>query len=154
TDGTTPKVLADISTKYPGQSVPFANFPDQPVISHNQVAFVGGFSNTVGDQGIFLAPAAGGALQTLVSGTTPVPGGKGSFGSFFAPSLSNGQVAFFGRDELGKSGVFQSAGGPVSVVASESTMVPGTNGNFSSFTFHPSISGDKIAFTAADALAQ
>ena len=82
---------------------------------------------------------------------TPIPGGTGNFGSLGDPSLDGGQIAFTGRDVPGYSrGLYMAAGSVVSVIADQSTPVPGGTGNFGLFG-DPSLDGGNVAFEGRDA---
>lgn len=149
TDGTSTNKLADQSTLFPGTSNPFIDFSGTPVISSGQVVFVSRFGATVGESGLFTAPFAGGPLQVLAEGTTPVPGGSGFMSPIFQPSLSNGNAVFWDRGtNLDSEGIYLADAGGVSVVVNLSTPVPG-GGSFLSLGVTPSISGSSVAFLAS-----
>ena len=90
----------------------------------------------------------------IAAGTaTPVPGSAGTFTDFgFYPSVdAAGDVAFVGIDALNAEGIYKSIGGIVSVVADQTTPVPGGPGSFLNFvgqSLKPSFDDGKVAFLA------
>jgi hypothetical protein len=79
--------------------------------------------------------------------STAIPGGTGSFTTFFsptdlvhppAPCISFGAVAFFGAG-TGQQGVYMVPPGSLISVADLATAIPGGSGTFTSFSPQPSI---------------
>lgn len=87
---------------------------------------------------IWAANPASGELRKLVSTTTAIPGGSGSFGSFgAAPIARGGSVVFIGYDANSRPGLYKvpTAGGAVTRLADTSTGVPGASKPFTTFGF-------------------
>jgi hypothetical protein len=78
--------------------------------------------------------------------STAIPGGTGNFlgfGSF--PSISGGDVAFWGFGSGGQSGIYV-GDGTLAKIADENTAIPDGTGNFITFSSLISISGGDVAF--------
>jgi uncharacterized protein (TIGR03437 family) len=87
---------------------------------------------------LWAANTATGELRKLVSTSTAIPGGSGSFGSFSAaPIARGGSVVFIGYDANSRPGLYKvpTAGGAVVRLADTSTGVPGASKPFTTFGF-------------------
>ena len=128
-----------------------------PVLNNNgQVAFNATFNGTSGG-----SLDNGGVYRATTSGITRIaregdiaPDGNGNFNSFNAPRIGDGgHVAFTGglintsRGASDNSGVFRGAGGALVQVAREGQIVPGGNGEFSTFTLPGVNQWGAVAFT-------
>ncbi len=117
----------------------------EPSIENGTAAFHA-VTNT-GVSGIYTAEPSGAStlLRRLVAVGDPAPGG-GTFTLLGDPSIDgSGTVTFSASTSVG-TGIFTaSAGGPLRIVASTSTLVPGGAGDFTSFG-NPAIDGDAVAF--------
>jgi len=144
-DGAALRIVADRNTPIPGGVGNFTNF-DVPVISGNNVAFIGGNSST-DKYGIYLFN--GTTLSKVADFNTPVPGGSGNFTQFYYLAISGGNAAFWGLDSLGQRGVYLFSNGGLSKVADFNTSVPGGVGTFVSID-SSEISGDNVAVRGMD----
>jgi hypothetical protein len=150
--------IADTATAAPGLGGSFGNFLP-PAISGSTVAFIGGSNpNSIG---VYAAPAAGGALTTIATTSTIIPGstlpfrqlgGDPNAGPVNAPgpSISGSVVAFAGSPNLsGPSlGIYATTGpgGQLARIADTTTPVPGGTGLFTQFDPYVSLSGDDLVF--------
>lgn len=97
------------------------------------------------------------APQHLVVDTTFwIPGGSGNFTSLTAPSLSGGNVAFYGAGASGQQGIYAFPTSPIGgrLVADTSTAIPNGTGNFTGFGMMPAVSGGNVAFYGEGATGQ
>jgi len=117
------KKIADTDTLVPGKNVRFTYF-DQASTSGDSVAFVASYGK---DQPSPLKPVKdtalfsdfGGKLHIVANDSTPIPGGKGNFISFFGASNANGDIAFTGFGEGGQRGKYVAhSNGKIDEVAS------------------------------------
>jgi PEP-CTERM motif len=138
-------VVADRNTAIPGGTGSFtdSSFRLFPSLDNGNVAF--STSNlTTGQRGIYTN--VGGVLNVVVDTNTAIPGGIGNFTFLNLPSLSNGNVAFLGRDSMGQDGIYTNIGGSLNVVADRNTAIPGGTGNFAVFRNFPSLNNESVAF--------
>ena len=102
------------------------------------------------------ALAANFNFTKVVDNNTPIPGGRGNFNTFYAPSLDNKSVAFFG---LGNSngglfpqqGVYATVDGSLEVIADRTTPIPNGKGNFQFFS-DPTLDNGSVAFIGSASL--
>ncbi len=150
--------IADTTMTAPGLGGPFGNF-QPPAISGSTVALIGG--NPVGI-GVYTAPAAGGALTTIATTNTIMPGSALPFRQFGGdpnggpanapgPSISGSVVAFAGSpNPTGPSlGIYATTGpgGQLARIADTTTPVPGSPGFlFTQFDPQVSLFGDDVVF--------
>jgi hypothetical protein len=138
--------IADTTTPVPGGTGNFTGFLE-PSLDNGTVAFQGfGLSEA---RGIYAADASG-TLRLVADRNTPIPGGTGSFESFFPPSVDkNGSLAIHAFGPSSQQGIYLAAPGEaLRVIADRNTDIPGGTGNFTSFFGSPSISSGKVAFTS------
>jgi hypothetical protein len=110
----------------PGSAETFEELRD-PTTSSGVVAFLGEASG--GGTGVYLVA---GPVVTVADETTPIPGGSGeTFDSFDTPIASGTEVAFVGSNFMaGRVGLYVGSGGPLTVVADDTTSPPGTTETF------------------------
>jgi hypothetical protein len=139
-------VVADTSTPIAGApSSTFFRFGD-PSVSGLYVTFNGGVNF---GSGVYLDDD--GTLDVVADLSTPMPGGTTIIG-FEDPSVDgSGNVSFRTvPGALGTLGIFADLGGTLTLVADQSTPMPGTENTFFYFGPFPSIDGGKVAFTGGD----
>ncbi len=136
-------VVVDNSTQIPG--VPSVN-PFVPGFFTSHPFFVPSIDNgAVAFNAHPLSVANGvyvresnGTLRTVVTGSTPIPDGTGNFVVFDSVQISNGDVAFRGRDGLTSSrtqeGIYADIGGILHTVADLNSPVPDGLGTFIDFS--------------------
>jgi hypothetical protein len=134
-----PVKVADQNTAIPGGTGNFISYPPSPVISGDNIAFIGNGAN--GQQGVYrLYPPT--PITPVADINTPVPGGSGNFTTFFNIALDGTNLAFVGGvfvqfedkfllTQLGVY-VFQSSA-PLAKIADFNTLVPGENTTFLCF---------------------
>lgn len=114
-------ILANTQTPVPGMGGTFSAF-GAPEISGTSVAFHA--QGTTGSDGIYLA--SGGSVSVVADLTTPVPGGSGTFQTFFLndPSIDEkGNVAFLAGYESSKFGIFARVNGSLRrIITSDDTL--------------------------------
>lgn len=81
--------------------------------------------------GVAPATHAQWSLNLIADGTTPIPGGTGTFNGFGQVSIAGQKLLF---RPAGNFGVYSSSGGSLSVVADAASLIPGTGTHFSAFT--------------------
>ena len=148
--------VADLNTAIPGGSGNFSEV-DQPTLSQGNVAFFGfgssGQPGVSGQPGLYLFN--GSALNRVADLNTPIPGGIGSFASFFGgpPALSGSNIAFWAvgppvqQGIYGQQGIYLFKGSVLSRVADLNTRIPGGSGNFTVFSgFLPPPTGGNVVF--------
>ena len=143
----------DQTTSFPGQYSPVCS-GSGPSVSGAQVAFSVRYNCEVLNPpgGIFVRNS-GGALSTIASTTTPIPGSTSTFTGMSFPSIHGGSVAFQGQRGSGAStlarGIYLSSGGTLSVVADKNTPIPGETTNFFSLDMgrQPSLYVGNVLFT-------
>ena len=87
------------------------------------------------------AQAASFNFTKVVDTKTPRPGSTGNFGSFDAPSLENGSVAFR------SGGIYTTVGGSLNLVVDTNTFIPGNGTRKFGFNLiAPSLSNGSVAF--------
>lgn len=154
--GGTLNVVADTNTPVPGGTGNlFATFRT-PSLDNGNVAFQGLENISPGIFGsLGIYTDIGGSLNVVADKNTPVPDGVGNFTQFEQLSLDDENVAFFGIDSSGLSGIYTSLGGTLDVVANTNTSVPGGTGNFSNFDeFSTSFDNGNVAFIGFDSSSQ
>ena len=118
-------------------------------IEGNNVVFGGAGSD--GQKGIY--NSNGGILSTIANQNTAVPGGTGTFSSFYAPVIDSGDVVFAGISSPEKQGgIYIQRGKTLEVVEDNNTPIPGGIGNFNNFTFMPRVAlyQGNVAFEGVD----
>lgn len=114
-------ILASTKTPVPGMGGTFSAF-GAPEIGGTAVAFHAFGTN--GSDGVYLA--SGGSVSVVADLTTPVPGGSGTFQTFFMndPSIDErGNVAFLAGYESNKFGIFARVNGALRrVITSDDTL--------------------------------
>ncbi|HLX07762.1 MAG TPA: hypothetical protein VKY89_07845 [Thermoanaerobaculia bacterium] len=113
--------IANTSTSVPGAGGTFSAFA-APAASADRVVFHA--QGSAGSDGIYQR-AGQGSLQVVADLGTPVPGGHGTFQTFFlnSPSASGDDVAFLAGYENSKFGIFARVSGRlVRVVTSDDTI--------------------------------
>ena len=89
-----------------------------------------------------------GVLRVVADGTTPVPGGTGTFQDLRGMNYDGREVAFRGTDANGFSGIYVGTGpGDLRVAVNRSTPVPGTPFNFLGFSNPMAYADGVLAFT-------
>jgi hypothetical protein len=138
-EGGSLRAVADLNTPIPGGFGNFTSFGPShipfvvPSADAGSVAFLGHGKD---QSGIYLH--TGGSIGVVADLNTAIPGGVGNFIGFgHNPSLSSGNVAFWGMGSGGRQGIFQGiylySEGSLNVVADTDTPIPGATGNFNSF---------------------
>lgn len=135
--------LADSTTPIPGGGT-FAGF-QSVAIGSQSAYFVGSSASGSGHTGIYSRPLAGGALNTIVSPTTPAPGG-GTFTGLGNVRADHENLAFVGGT-TNTLGAYAYLDGSLISLADRSTTAP-DGGLFTSFPGPISISGRNIVFLA------
>ncbi len=141
--------IADSATTVPGQSFVFGTFGAASV-SGSVVAFQGARPKS-SFQGIFTSAVSGGGLTTVADTNTTVPGASTDFNTFGDASVSGSMVAFEGGN-LHHQGIYTAsiAGGPLTTIVDQTTLIPGGSGTFQTFG-NPAFSGSWIAFIGSGA---
>jgi len=137
--------VADTGTAIPGGVGNFVSWPPSPIISGENVVFVGNGSG--GQAGVYaLYPPS--PIIPVADTSTAIPGGVGNFVSYPpVPAISGENVAFIGTGSGGQVGVYVlHPPGPIMPVADTSTAIPGGVGTFVSWPPGPLISGETVAF--------
>jgi hypothetical protein len=142
-----PIKIADTTTAIPGGTGNFTSIPVEPVISGDNVVFLGNGSS--GQQGIYRSSLSGSSIK-VADLNMPVPGGIGNFTSFIpvepvTPAINGTSVAFFGAGSGGQQGIYELINGPPIKIADTSTAIPGGAGNFTSFS-DVSLSATDVVF--------
>lgn len=128
--GPVSKIVVDSNTPRPdgqGMFTPFA--VTLPALEGNLAVFHNA------DDSIWTVNVDTGVFRKLADTQTTVPGGSGTFSSFFynfnaasgvSPQIRNGTVVFFGRDATGGVGLYSvsAAGGAITRVANYNTSDP------------------------------
>jgi hypothetical protein len=99
-----------------------------PSVDNSQVVFAAVGQNS--QAGVYLS--SGGALTRIADKNTPVPGGAGTFSSFFSPVVHNSRIAFV-DSALDGLYLHHTDNGTLSLVADSGTAMPGRNENFRDF---------------------
>ncbi len=132
-------------TKIADSSTPAAFF-GAPGVDAGIVAFRA-IDLSLGKSGVFTG--SGGALTTIADESTPIPGGTDTFRYFTNPSISAGNVAFFGSgppDYVG--GVYASFAGVLTEIVKYGAPAPDGGGALNLSFETPSIDGTNVAFVA------
>lgn len=140
------QVVADLSSPVPSSTSSFGDFITGQSLEGAHVVFQADTYDGSWHAGIY--EWINGSLQMVVDTNTPQPGTTGSFGFLGAPSLENGDVAFWSQSfSQGQwvDGIYARMGGTVQVIADHSTAVPGESGNFTTFAT-PSLDSGDVAF--------
>jgi hypothetical protein len=154
-----PVKVVDLNTAIPGGSGNFTAIPQEPMISGDNVAFLG--NGAGGQQGVYMVPGnpvIPGNPVKLADLNTAIPGGSGNFTSFIpgnpvAPAIDGTRVAFFGAGSGGQQGIYVSQTGPPIKIADTATGIPGGTGSFTGFGA-VSISATDVAFLGLGANGQ
>jgi hypothetical protein len=157
--GGVPRKIVDSRDKAPGSAQTLAELGrgllSGPVFDFD--AGAGGFYATSAqnlDAGFYHQPAIG-ALTTVANRETVIPGTGDNFDlTSFAlgqVALSDGQMAFQARDELGRDGVFLQRDGALARLLSAGDEVDGTALNFFTLDRH-GLEGNQLVFRANFAL--
>ena len=101
-------------------------------------------------QGAYVAHE--GRIDVVADTSTPLPGGSGAFGIFFAgTSVSGDNVAFGAFDSSGFPGVYARVGGNLVTIADAATPEPGGGAPLGVEHLRGmSLDGDNVAFLASD----
>ena len=153
-------LLASLSTPIPGGMGSLSNFPDAPVLSGDEAAFLA--TDEEGDGGIYWCPTVPlafplllptapppGPVVIIADTTTAIPGGNGNFTTFnpgddlslnpqpLPPKVSSNNVVFWGEGSGGQQGIYGAFGltpgpnpGPVVKIVDLLTAIPGGEGSF------------------------
>jgi hypothetical protein len=140
-------VVANSSTRIPGGSGTFDNFAFAAVNAYG-IAFFGGQSANPVSSGLYLSRQ--GSLSLLANAQTAVPGMGGTFNGFGTPVIAGTSVVFHAKGTNGSDGIYMASGSSLSVIADQTTPVPGGSGTFQSFFMNdPSIDErGNVAFLA------
>jgi hypothetical protein len=132
-------VIADEATAIPGGIGTFTGFAESFTLDSGFLAFRGVGSS--GQQGIY--SFSSGSLRVVVDGSTPQPGGSGTFTDLSINSGgSDGSNLVFAA--ASGAAVFTEIEGVLDVVADSNTPIPG-----GSFFSNPQIEGEDIVFFGA-----
>jgi hypothetical protein len=116
-------------------------------------------ARSVGALAVLLFPLLANAQFTItpiVTTSTPVPGGAGTFKAFsaqngtdpIAPSLDGTSMVFTAIDSNNRGGVYRWDNGVLSLVANQDTSVPNQSATFTLLSF-AAISGQQVVFRAS-----
>jgi hypothetical protein len=139
--------IADTTTAIPGGTGSFTAIPVDPIISGDDVVFVGNGSG--GQQGVYLSKA--GSLSVIADTQTAIPNGVGKFVAIpQEPTIGGDRVAFVGFGSGGQQGVYAIPVDPVIPsdpvkVADLNTAIPRGSGSFTGFGA-VSVSATDVAF--------
>ena len=86
-------------------------------------------------QGIYVHDGAD--VSVIVDRTTPIPGGTGTFTSFWFLKAGPSGMVFVGKGSSGQVGIYRHDGTAVRVVADTATPIPGGSGTFQGFSTLP-----------------
>jgi len=147
TNNGTLNTVADENTAIPNGTGNFNGFFTAPELDGGIVAF-GGYGNDF-KRGIYTM--SNGSLAKAVDTNTLIPGGTGSFTSFFySLSMGDGTLAFAGLGSGGQVGIYTSSGN-LTTLADMNTPVPDGSGKFADFGIF-AVDGDTVAFIGVDSL--
>ncbi|HVR11690.1 MAG TPA: hypothetical protein VMW75_26845 [Thermoanaerobaculia bacterium] len=138
--------VADTRMAVPGGAGTFSAFGQPGFDAGGTIAFVG--RDGSGAYGVY---AAGFPVRqapvVIANGSTPIPGGGGTFSYLDGAVATAAGITFFGNHEGQQvaAGIYTSRGGSLNVVADHRTVVPGVGGTFTGFA-SPAASGDRVAF--------
>ena len=137
----------------PGSNIVFRSF-QFPSVDVSVVAFVASFEDDPGFSAGLFKGSSPATVELLVEVGDPIPFSSENFLVFCAvPSIDDGVVAFCADDTttpFHEDGIFEvDVFGTVRTIVDESTIVPGTAGEFSGFG-KPSLNGGAIAFNGVD----
>ena len=141
--------IADYNTIVPDGGTALFGLLQPPALSGYSVAFRGNKAaggGSLGRDALFVS--SGGALTQIVSNSTAVPAGSGTFNVLSDPSSSGGNIAFAGFNGAGSSGGIYSNVGGLNRVADFNTPIPDGTGNFTLFPSYisPSLEGGNVLF--------
>lgn len=143
--------IADGSTPIPGGKGAFFTYFGAPAISGGRVTFYGrsGEFHSALQSGIFVWKD--GSFQIVADIFTPVPHRTApvNFTRFADPTLSKGQISFWGQNHFFplQEGIYVKEGRSLRVVADVNTPIPGGTGTFaSSFSGAQAIDSGNVAF--------
>jgi len=138
--------VADAST--PGVALPEPVGFSVPASDAGRVAFHA-IQTLLPRQGAFLAHA--GTVSVVADDTTVIPGGGGTFGSFYeSPAVSGDDVAFTASDANGDLGVYARLGGSLVKVADATTTEPGGGSTLTIDSRGPALDAGNLVFRAFD----
>ena len=139
--------IVDRSDSVPGGLGDF-EYLDQPYLSAGDVVFR---AKNQGLSGVYAR--LDDELVVIADESTPIPGGVGTFSRIdgamplMAPSISHGNVAFWGRGEDDQQGIYAQLNGRLVCIADVGTVVPFGDGTaFTSFSTAPQIDGQRVVF--------
>jgi 6-phosphogluconolactonase (cycloisomerase 2 family) len=121
--------LADRSTTVPGQTVPFTTLTPPQLVSGGTL-FGGGPGGGIGEPAIY---SSVGGLNVLLDGSTPIPGGTGTFNGLSATATDGDTVLVYGQGASAQNGLYLLDDGELNVVVDTSTPIPGGAGTFLDF---------------------
>ncbi|MCC6144357.1 MAG: hypothetical protein IT368_11175 [Candidatus Hydrogenedentes bacterium] len=87
-------------------------------------------------------------LDVIVSGSTAIPGGTGTFRYLSEPSIEDGIIAFVGSNDAFDTGVYLWKSGNLQAVADDTDPGPGSSSNFAAFGF-PVVANGAVLFPAS-----
>jgi hypothetical protein len=138
--------VADWTTLIPGSSYAFTSL-SEPSVYNGRVGFYGR-GNGGALRGIYTATTTGTGLTTIADLATAMPGGPGVYSAFDVPTLSGGNLAFYGIYAGNSwSGIYTApaTGGSITRIADFNTAMPGGTHNFNMFG-RVSMAGSAVAF--------
>lgn len=129
-------LLAVTNQTIPGFANTFSGFQGPPRLSGGTVVFQGHDTiSTPAVRGIFAVPAGGGAITTLVSTATAIPGGtNGLFTSFSGFAYENGVLIFTGSGTNFITSIYKLQGGVLELLVGKTALLDGKT--VSSFTLN------------------
>ncbi|MHC4697118.1 MAG: DUF11 domain-containing protein, partial [Planctomycetota bacterium] len=134
---------ADKNTQIPSGSGDFTSFGLRPVVDDGEVVFTGSGGTVLG---VYLYNTSTGVLSSIVDNSTRIPGTATEFWNFMEVSISDGRVAFFGRDMSGMTqGLFLWENGVVRPVFYAGQAIDERVVYVADFA-QEGLSGDKLAF--------
>ena len=120
-------LLAVTNQTIPGFANTFSGFQSPPRLSGGTVVFLGhDLISTPAVRGIFAVPAGGGAITTLVSTATAIPGGtNGLFTSFSGFAYENGVLIFTGSGTNFITSIYKLQGGVLELLVDKNALLDG-----------------------------
>ncbi len=86
-------------------------------------------------------------VDVIVSGSTAIPGGTGTFHYLSEPAIENGTIAFGGGNDAFSTGIYMWQSGRLQAVADDSVQAPGSSLDFASFGY-PDVANGAVFFPA------
>ncbi len=147
------EVIADTNSFIPGGNgtfgAPATGGFNIPSIDGLDVAF-GGDDLTISQRGVYTS--VGGTLEVVADKSTRPPGAGDTFSTLGAPSLDGDSVSIWGFVPANPifEGIYLASIGGLTLVANESTVIPGNGGRFTGFNPNTQQRHGNVAFFGRD----